>query len=69
VEAPEFSTGQEQATNSVWVTRPRFKPVPKMDRAEFVFIGSLDAIVSQGDCDRTIMQGAPSCTFRYKFAP
>jgi hypothetical protein len=41
VKAPNFATGQDQSTNSLWITRPAFKPVAKVDRAEFVLIGSL----------------------------
>jgi hypothetical protein len=49
VKTPDFATGQDQSTNSLWITRPSFKPVPKMDRTEFVFIGSAEAILAHRD--------------------
>jgi hypothetical protein len=36
VKAPDFATGQNEPTNGVWITRPAFKPVAKVDRAEFI---------------------------------
>jgi hypothetical protein len=46
VEASDFATGQYETTNGVTVARPAFKPIPKVDCAEFVFVGSIDAIVA-----------------------
>jgi hypothetical protein len=41
VKTPDFATGQNQATNGVWITRPSFEPIPKVDCAQFVLVGSL----------------------------
>ncbi len=49
METPDFATGQDQATNGLCVTRSAFEPIPKIDCAEFVFVGSLDAIVAHRD--------------------
>jgi len=49
MEAPDFATGQDKPTNGTWITRSSFQPAPKMDRTEFVFIGSAEAILAHGD--------------------
>ena len=33
VKAPDFATGQDQATNGVRITRPAFEPIPEVNRA------------------------------------
>jgi hypothetical protein len=49
MEAPNFSTAQDQPTNSIWITRPAFEPISQVDCAEFVFIGSLQSIFAHRD--------------------
>lgn len=49
VETPDFATGQDQPTNGVWISRPSFEPVPKVDCAEFILVRSVDAIVAHRD--------------------
>ena len=49
VEVSDFATGQNEPTNGVWITRPAFKPVVKVDGAEFVFVGSLQPIIAHSD--------------------
>jgi len=49
VKTRDFATGQDQSTNSLWITRPAFKPVAKVDGAEFILARSVDAIVAQRD--------------------
>jgi hypothetical protein len=44
VKAPYFASRQYQPTNGVCIARPAFKPVAKVDRAEFVFVGSFQPI-------------------------
>ena len=44
VKAPDFATGQDQQTNVVRITGPAFQPVPEVNRAEFVFVGSFQSI-------------------------
>jgi hypothetical protein len=41
MKTPDFATGQDEAMDGIWIARPAFKPVAKMDRAKFVFVGSL----------------------------
>jgi hypothetical protein len=43
-ETPDFAASQEKPTNGVWITRPAFKPILKVDRAEFVLVGSLRSV-------------------------
>lgn len=49
MKSPDFATSQDEATNGVRITRPAFKPVPKMDRAEFILVSSVDAVVAHRD--------------------
>jgi hypothetical protein len=49
VKALNFATNQDQPTNGVWITRPSFEPISKVDRAEFVFVGSLQPIIAHRD--------------------
>ena len=49
VKTPHLAPCQDQSPNSTWITRPAFKPVSKMDRTQFVFVGSCDAIVAHGN--------------------
>ena len=45
VKAPHFATGQNQPTNGIGITQPPFKPISKVNRAEFVFIGSFQSVL------------------------
>ena len=49
VKALDFAANQDQATNGVWITRPPVEPIPKVDCAYFVFVGSRDAVVAHCD--------------------
>jgi hypothetical protein len=49
MKAPDFATSQGEATNCVHIARSAFQAVPKVDRAQFVLVGSLDAIAAHRD--------------------
>ena len=49
VKASDFAPGEDKPTNGVRITRPAFQPIPKMDRAEFILVRSVDAIVAHRD--------------------
>jgi hypothetical protein len=51
MKAPDFATGQDQATNGVCIARSAFKPISQVDGAQFVFVGSIDAIVAHRDME------------------
>ncbi|HWX27091.1 MAG TPA: hypothetical protein VNZ53_06585 [Steroidobacteraceae bacterium] len=46
MEAPNFATRQDQPTNGIWIARSAFQPVPKLDRAQFVFVGSFQSVLA-----------------------
>ena len=45
-EAPNFTTGQNQPTNGVWIAGSAVEPIPQMDGAEFVFVGSFLSVLA-----------------------
>ena len=49
VKAPHFATGQNQPTNGIGITQPPFKPISKMDRAQFVLVRSLQPVLARGN--------------------
>lgn len=64
MKTPDFATGQDEAMDGIWIARPAFKPVAKMDRAKFVLVISLQPIVAHRDkgdlIGRTRENGADS---------
>jgi hypothetical protein len=57
VKSPDFAACRDQATNGVCIARSVFEAVPKMDRAEFILVRSVDAIVAhrnEGDLIRPV---------------
>ena len=47
-ESGQPAVSQDKATNGVCIARSAFQTVPQVDRTEFVFVASSDAIVAHG---------------------
>jgi hypothetical protein len=49
VKAGDFAASQDEPTNGLGISQPALNPIAKVDCAEFVLVGSLDAIVAHSD--------------------
>jgi hypothetical protein len=54
MKASDFAACEDETTNGVWIARSAFQTVPKVDCAQFILVGSPDAVVAHGDEDDLI---------------